>query len=194
MGGHRRTTNRWVVGLLIVWIGLDAWLARWWWLVRRERRAEVHLTAAAARYAVEPALVKAVAWRESRFREDVRGSAGELGLMQVGRLAAEEWATAERIPSFQHLDLLDPALNARAGTWYLAKLMRRYSRTDLPEAYALADYNAGRANVLRWIEGPAATNSTAFLAAMDFRGTRAYIESILLQRDYYRSRKKSGKS
>jgi len=182
------------MALLIVWIGLDAWLARWWWLARRERRAEIHLTAAAIRYSVEPALVKAVAWQESRFREDVRGSAGEMGLMQVGRLAAEEWAAAERIRPFQHQDLLDPALNARAGTWYLAKLIRRYSRTDRPEAYALADYNAGRANVLRWIGGSAATNSAAFLETMDFRSTRAYIEAILRQRDRYRSRRLDGKS
>ena len=194
MRRNRHSPNRWVVGLLIVWIGLDAWVARWWWLARRERRAEVHLTAAAERYAVEPALIKAVAWRESRFREDVRGAAGELGLMQVGRLAAEEWAAAERIRPFQHPDLLDPALNARAGTWYLAKLIRRYSRTDLPEAYALADYNAGRANVLRWIEGSAATNSVAFLENMDFRGTRAYIEAILQRRDHYRSRRLDRKS
>lgn len=179
--------KRWAIWLVVIWVGLDAWLARWWWLDRRERRAEEHILAAARRYQVEPALVKAVTWRESRFRENARGGAGELGLMQIGRLAAEEWATAEKRRSFQHLDLLDPALNTQAGSWYLAKLLRRYASTDLPEAYALADYNAGRANVLRWIRGPGATNSTAFLAAMDFSGTRDYIASILRQRDHYRT-------
>lgn len=178
--------KRWAIWLFVVWVGLDAWLARWWWLARRERRAEVHIHAAARQYRVEPALVKAVTWRESRFCEDARGGAGEIGLMQVGRLAAQEWATAEKIRSFQHLDLFDPALNTRAGTWYLAKLLRRYAGTDRPEAYALADYNAGRANVLRWLRGPASTNSEAFLATMDFSGTRDYIGSILEQRARYR--------
>ncbi len=179
--------KRWGIWLVLIWVALDAWLARWWWLDRRERRAEAHIVAAARRYRVEPALVKAVTWRESRFRDEARGGAGELGLMQVGRLAAEEWANAENIRAFQHLDLLDPALNTRAGTWYLAKLLRRYARTDLPEAYALADYNAGRSNVLRWNGDSAATNSADFLARMDFPGTRSYIEAILKQRTHYRS-------
>lgn len=179
--------KRWAIALFVVWIALDAWLARWWWLMRRERRAEVHIAAAAQRYRVDPALVKAVTWRESRFQEEARGGAGELGLMQVGRLAGEEWAKAEKLGSFRHLDLLDPGLNTRAGTWYLAKLLRRYATTDLPEVYALADYNAGRVNVLRWLQGPAATNSASFLASMDFSGTRAYIGAILEQRDRYRS-------
>ena len=178
--------KRWVIWLFVVWVGLDAWLARWWWLNRRERRADLHILAAARQYRVEPALVKAVTWRESRFREDARGGAGEIGLMQVGRLAAQEWATSEKRRLFHHHDLLDPELNTRAGTWYLAKLLRRYTGTDLPEAYALADYNAGRANVLRWIQGPASTNSAAFLAAMDFPGTRDYIRTILEQRARYR--------
>lgn len=176
----------WVIASIALWLAFDVWIARWWWLNRREKTAETHLLAAATHYKVDPALVKAVAWRESRFRHDATGAAGELGLMQVGRLAAQEWAEAEKLTAFQHQSLLDPALNSRAGTWYLAKLLRRYATTDLPEAYALADYNAGRVNVLRWNRGAAATNSEAFLAAMDFGGTRNYIRAILEQREHYR--------
>ncbi len=179
--------KRWVIWLGAAWIGLDAWLIRWWWLDRREHHAETHLLAAAREYRVDPALVKAVAWRESRFRDDARGGAGEIGLMQIGKLAAQEWATAEKRLPFEHGDLFDPALNARAGTWYLGKLLKRYAGTNLPEAYALADYNAGRANVLRWIRGPASTNSAAFLESMDFSGTRDYIAAILQQRSRYRN-------
>lgn len=178
----------WWIWLAVAWVAADAWLARWWWLARREARAEVHVRHAAGKYGVDPALVKAVAWRESRFREDARGAAGELGLMQVGALAAEEWAGAERLSNFQHTDLMDPRSNTLAGTWYLARLLRRYPTTDNPEAYALADYNAGRANVLRWIKGEASTNVTAFLAAIDFPTTRDYVESVLKRRDLYRER------
>ncbi|MCC6234824.1 MAG: lytic transglycosylase domain-containing protein [Verrucomicrobiales bacterium] len=173
------------IWLVVLWIGVDAWLARWWWERRREQRAEVHILGAARRYEMDPALVKAVVWRESRFHEDARGTSGEVGLMQVGALAAREWAEAEKMAGFQHLDLLDPARNALAGTWYLARLLRRYPQTDNPVAYALADYNAGRVNVLRWLKGPAATNSTAFLEAMDFPTTRRYVESVLERRAEY---------
>ena len=162
-------------------------MTRWWWVQRREHQAEVHILGAARRYGVDPALVKAVVWRESRFQAEARGAAGELGLMQVGSLAAREWAAAENLATSVRPDLLDPRVNTLAGTWYLAKLLRRYAATDRPEAYALADYNAGRANVRRWLGGPAATNSTAFLAAMDFPTTRDYIHDILDRRDRYRA-------
>ncbi|MGE4179729.1 MAG: lytic transglycosylase domain-containing protein [Limisphaerales bacterium] len=178
--------RRWTIWLVLACVGIDALLVRWWWLDRRENHASIHLLAAAREYRVDPALVKAVAWRESRFRPDARGGAGEIGLMQIGKLAAQEWAAAEKRPHFEHHELFDPALNARAGTWYLGKLLKRYAGTNLPEAYALADYNAGRANVLRWIRGPASTNSAAFLESMDFSGTRDYITAILHQRSRYR--------
>lgn len=182
----RHVRRRGWIGLVAICVLLDAWWVRHWWLGRREDRAEVHILDAARRYGVDPALVKAVVWRESRFREDARGGAGELGLMQVGPLAAEDWAKAERLPGFRHADLLDPQQNTRAGTWYLSRLLKRYPQADNPTAFALADYNAGRMNVLRWTRGPAATNSEAFLAAMDFPGTRAYVRSVLERWERYR--------
>jgi soluble lytic murein transglycosylase len=174
--------------LLAVVLAADLWWLRRWWRGRLEQRAEPHLRAAARRYGVEPALLKAVAWRESGFDPDARGAAGELGLMQVGELAAQEWADAEQIPGYDHLQLLDPGTNALAGAWYLRKVMQRYRATDDPVAYGLADYNAGRTHVLRWLKGPGATNSAAFLEQMDFPGTRAYVQTIRQQLAGYRAR------
>ena len=131
-------------------------------------------------------MVKAIVWRESHFEAGARGRAGEVGLMQITEIAAEEWAEAERLPNFQHLQLLDPAKNVRAGAWYFRKLLGRYLRTDNPFAYALADYNAGRTHVLRWNKGSAATNSSLFLARMDFPGTKHYVESVLQRHSYYK--------
>lgn len=147
-----------------------------------------HIVAAARRYGVDPALVKAVVWRESRFNPTVRGDAGEIGLMQVGRLAAEEWAEAERKRFFSHEDLFDAARNTEAGTWYLRKCLRRYANADQPLVFALAEYNAGRSNVLRWNKGAASTNSAAFLKQMDFPGTRDYVRSILKRYEKYKGR------
>ena len=182
----RRRSRRWWIWLVLVWVGLDAFWFRGWMIGRRERHAEAHILRAARKYGVEPGLVKAVVWRESRFNPDARGRAGELGLMQVGELAGDEWADAMHLDSFGNSALSDPATNTLAGTWYLAKLFRRYLKTDNPAAYALADYNAGRANVLRWLKGSATTNSQAFLEVMDFPGTRDYVRSILERREAYR--------
>ena len=65
-------------------------------------------------------------------------------------------------------------------------MLRRYAHTDEPVIFALADYNAGRSNVLRWNKGAASTNSTLFLKQMDFPGTREYIRSIIKRSERYK--------
>ncbi|MSU42092.1 MAG: lytic transglycosylase domain-containing protein [Pedosphaera sp.] len=177
---------KWVCVLGAVAV-LDTALLLWWRHHQLEKSQDPAILAAAARYGVEPALIKAVIWRESRFNPSARGAAGEIGLMQIREDAAHEWADAEQLREFHHAHLGDATSNALAGTWYLRKLLLRYPYADNPLPYALADYNAGRSRVLRWANGTAATNSTAFLQQMDFPGTRHYIRSILERRDHYRN-------
>jgi len=61
-----------------------------------------------------------------------------------------------RIDDAQHVT---SALSLYIRRIHLGKLLGRYLQTDDPVPYALADYNAGRANVLRWLTGSATTNS-----------------------------------
>jgi soluble lytic murein transglycosylase len=159
------------LGACVVWFQ--------WSRQDRDHRYDDLIQIAAARYQVDPALIKAVIWRESRFNPDARGTKSEVGLMQIGALAGQEWADAEKVPSYSHQQLLNPVMNAHAGTWYLAKMLRRYAHTDSPVHYALADYNAGRTHVLRWNKGPAETNSAEFLRQMDFPMTRRYVQAIV---------------
>lgn len=152
---------------------------------RIEGKFEPQIRAAASRYGVDPLLVKAVIWRESRFNPAVRGSRGEIGLMQIQEVTAQEWADAEHIKSFTHETCFDPATNTLAGTFYLGKLLKRYARTDNPLPYALADYNAGRGNVLKWNRAEASTNSAVFIERIGFPGTRKYVESVLRRYSLY---------
>ena len=155
---------------------------------RQNHRYDRTIRQAALRYGVDPALVKAVIWRESGFKASARGKAGEIGLMQIRELAAIEWSAAERVRGFEMNQLLDPETNALAGTWYLAQLLQRYRDADDPVPYALADFNAGRSNVRRWLkEHPeAATNAVAFVGAIGFPMTRRYVESIQRRQERYR--------
>lgn len=166
---------------------IDAVVFYRWDQQRGVRQFDRAIRQAARRYGIDPALVKAVMWRESGFNPKARGQAGEIGLMQIRQLAAEEWAQAEGIRRFAHEDLRDPERNVLAGSWYLSKLVRRYEGTDNALPYALADYNAGRTHVLRWMRGSAKTNSTVFLAQMDFPGTQKYIQAVLERHAYYRA-------
>jgi soluble lytic murein transglycosylase len=161
---------------------------RIWWLGHLERSQDAPIRAAARRYNVDPALVKAIVWRESRFNPKVRGKAQEIGLMQIREDAAREWADAEHLPAFDHEQCIDPFTNTLAGTWYLKKLLQRYTRTDDPLPYALADYNAGRGNVLKWNTNAAASNSAAFMEQIRFPGTRDYVVSIKERYQRYRVR------
>ncbi|MGV3774248.1 MAG: lytic transglycosylase domain-containing protein [Verrucomicrobiales bacterium] len=161
-----------------------------WWRTSRTTQFDGDIRAAARKYHVDPALIKAVIWQESKFHAEVRGQAGEIGLMQVREDAAFEWAEDERMPldRFNHEQITDPAMNIQAGTYYLSKLLKRYTKTDNPIPYALADYNAGRTHVLRWKKGPADTNSAAFLAAMDYPGTRKYAVTIMERYQLYKQK------
>lgn len=168
---------------LLVLGGVGAGL---WREERLEHQFEPQIRAAARRYGVDPLLVKAVVWQESRFNPNARGTSGEIGLMQIQEIAAQEWADAEHDRAFLHAHCFDPGTNTLAATYYLAKLLKRYARTDDPVPYALADYNAGRGNVLKWIGGAAATNSAVFVGQIGFPGTQAYVESVRRRRDIYR--------
>jgi soluble lytic murein transglycosylase len=172
--------------LIVVLLLVGGAVAYWWWQGRLERSQDGPIRAAAKRYGVEPALIKAVVWRESHFHPRARGRAEEFGLMQLQEEAAREWADAEHLQAFAHEHCFDPGTNTLAGTWYLRKLLRRYVQTDDPLPYALADYNAGRGNVLRWNQGAAATNSAAFIEQIGFPGTSEYVRSVLRRYARYR--------
>jgi soluble lytic murein transglycosylase len=153
--------------------------------MRVERSQDNHIRVAADRYDVDPALVKAVVWRESRFDPLARGRAGELGLMQLREIAAREWADSEQVIHFRHSHCLDPSTNTLAGAYYLGMLLKRYHHTDNPVPYALADYNAGRSRVLQWVEGPGATNSRLFIEQIGFPSTRDYVSQVMRRSHRY---------
>ena len=182
---HRHPKRRWLRWLLLL-IVVDAAAYYWWWNNQAERRYNGIIHDAAAEFGVEYALIKAVIWQESRFDEKAVGKAGEIGLMQLMELAAFEWADEHGVRDFEHTHVFDPRTNILAGTYYLKTRLARYPHTDDPLPYALADYNAGRAHVLRWGKDAARTNSALFLQNMDYPGTRRYIDQVTQRRDHYR--------
>jgi soluble lytic murein transglycosylase len=139
---------------------------------------------------LDPRLVKAVVWRESRFDPGKYGSHGERGLMQVSEKAANEWARENKIHSFRVEQLFDPKTNLEAGSWYLRRALEHWEAQSDPLPFALAEYNAGASRAERWSGG----NSTAdipvkkFLQNIDFPGTRKYIESIIGRYQFYQQR------
>ena len=139
---------------------------------------------AAKKYGVDPMLVKAVVWRESRFLPDKVGGAGERGLMQVGEAAARDWAVAHKNEVFVYPDLFDAKTNIEAGTWYLGQALERWKDRDDPVAFALSEYNAGRTRVEKW----AVKTQTArkMLDQSAAGSTRRYADEIIRRYRLYR--------
>jgi soluble lytic murein transglycosylase len=100
----------------------------------------------AEHYRLDPALLAAVIYTESKFDPGARSEAGAMGLMQLLPETAQGIATRTGGVAFVVRDLFDPELNVRYGAWYLRHLLNRYG----DERTALAAYHAGQGNVDRW--------------------------------------------
>jgi soluble lytic murein transglycosylase len=173
----------WLIILLLFLAGAGSF---WEWRDLREHRHDPAILQAAQRYGVDPALIKAVVWQESRFDAEVVGTAGEVGLMQVTEIAGMEWADSIGWTGFETNALFNPYTNTMAGTFYLARALKRYLALDDSLPYALAEYNAGRSRVLRWMRNGGDTNAAVFTAQMDIASTRAYIQAVTQRREQYR--------
>ncbi len=161
-----------------------------WMSPARFKQYDGLIRSVALEHHLDPMLVKAVVWRESRFDPNKNGSAGERGLMQVSEKAAREWARENKIDNFHIEKLFDPKTNLEAGTWYLRRAFEHWETQSDPLPFALAEYNAGASRAQRWSGGDsvAAIPPRTFLKRIDFPGTRKYVDSIIARYAFYQER------
>ena len=134
-------------------------------------------------YDIDPALLAAVIYSESRFRPHVRSARGAIGLMQLLPSTAEGIATRTGGTAFVASDLDDPEINVRYGAWYLRHLREHYAGRPDAMTLALAAYNAGMANVDSWIAGTRPGQSLQIPPA--FAETRHYLNGVEHARAVY---------
>lgn len=178
------------IGLLAARSGDPLYTLYEWISPARFQQYDQLIRAVAAPNELDPMLVKAVIWRESRFDPQKFGGAGERGLMQVSELAAQEWAKENHLENFQVEELFDPRKNLEAGAWYLHRAMSHWQQEADPTPFALAEYNAGASRAQRWAggEGSKPITARAFQRNIDFPGTRKYVESIIERYRFYQRR------
>ncbi len=127
----------------------------------------------ARNYDLDPALLAAVIYQESKFRAHARSSSGAIGLMQLLPDTAKGIAVHTGGSRFRVSDLDEPEINVRYGAWYLRHLLDKYG----DERTALAAYNAGQDNVDRWrAEG----------SGIAFSETRHYVVRVEHLKTLYR--------
>ena len=161
-----------------------------WISPARFQQHDALIRAVATEHRLDPMLIKAVVWQESRFEAQKFGTAGERGLMQVSENAAKEWAQDAKVEDFRVEELFDPKTNLEAGTWYLRRALDHWQNQEDPIPFALAEYNAGASRAQRWAGGDEskAIPAHTFRANIDFPGTRKYVESIIARYEFYKRR------
>lgn len=131
---------------------------------------------------LDPALIAAVINEESRFR-DQTSHAGARGLMQITPETADFIARRSGGTRFVQEDLADPQINIAYGSYFLRYLIDHY---DGNEALAVAAYNAGHANVDRWVRRAGGPDAFDPARHIPFPETRAYVENVAASREQYR--------
>jgi soluble lytic murein transglycosylase len=132
---------------------------------------------------LDPALIAAVIYAESKFAPR-KSSAGAEGLMQILPDTAYFIAHLSGGSAFNASDLATPSINVAYGSYYLRYLLDHY---DGNEMLAVGAYNAGLANVDRWVARARARGGQLTVAAIPFPETRAYVERVLSAQHDYRA-------
>jgi soluble lytic murein transglycosylase len=145
----------------------------WYARIRYPLKYETIVRTHARNYDLQPALLAAVIYQESKFRADARSPSGAIGLMQLLPDTARGIALRTGGTRFQVDDLYDPDINVRYGCWYLRHLLQKYD----DEKTALAAYNAGQRNVDTWLRNG---------DGIRFGETRHYVKRVEELKEIYR--------
>jgi soluble lytic murein transglycosylase-like protein len=111
---------------------------------------------------VDPRLIHAVIWQESKYKPDAESGVGAQGLMQLMPAAAQRFGCEDRN---------DAESNVTAGTKYLRWLLKRF---DGDVTLALAAYNAGEGNVDKYEGVPPFAETQAYVRIITGRYGKTY--------------------
>ncbi|HEY0414787.1 MAG TPA: lytic transglycosylase domain-containing protein [Gaiellaceae bacterium] len=158
-----------LVALLVLAGGVLAYVIEtsppWYERIRYPLRYSQYVRVHAREHRLDPALLAAVIYQESKFDATARSASGAIGLMQLTPSTAHGIAIRTGGRAFRTSDLDDPEINIRYGSWYLAHLFGKYRS----ERLVLAAYNAGQGNVDTWRSRG---------EGIQFAETRAYVKRV----------------
>ena len=171
-----------VVAALLVAAAISPFLDRAVQEIGLPLRHEDVIRQQAADKGLDPALIAAVIYAESHFR-DQTSPAGAKGLMQILPSTADYIARKSGGTEFEQGDLATPQINISYGSWYLAYLKRKYGGN---ERLMLAAYNAGEGKVDEWWAAAAARGESFSVDKhVPFAETRGYVVKVLSARTRY---------
>lgn len=135
----------------------------------------------AAERDLDPNLVRGLILQESYYNPEAKSRVGATGLMQLMPPTAKEHAAKLRIP-FAVSRLENPEINVRLGTYHLRMLVTMFKGNTY---LAVASYNAGQGNVMKWQRAAPGKPLDEFLESIPFPETRNYVKRVTLLRSTY---------
>lgn len=136
---------------------------------------------------IEKALSLAITRQESEFDPKARSSANAQGLMQLLPETARQVARKLEV-AFSEADLENPHMNIMLGSTYLRQLIDGFDGSYI---LGVASYNAGPANVRKWIAANGSPPKTLdgalyWIESIPFTETRNYVMRVLENLQLYR--------
>ena len=132
-----------------------------------------YVDSASAEFGVDSAIIYSVIYCESNFDADAVSSAGAMGLMQMMPATFEELQGYLK-ESHVEEDLFDPIISIRYGTFYLARLYKRFGNWET----ALAAYNAGPTIVAKWLQNKQYSSDGITLSHIPYSETSHYVKKV----------------
>jgi len=126
---------------------------------------------------LDPLLLAALIRQESLFEPVAESYAGARGLGQVMPATGKGLARNLGLEGFDLDDLYRPAISVRFAAYYLEIQMGRFDHNLL---IALAAYNGGPGNTLRWLEG-AGDDLDLFVELITANQSRVYLQRVYSQ-------------
>ncbi|GAB6099256.1 lytic transglycosylase domain-containing protein [Halanaerocella petrolearia] len=124
---------------------------------------------------LDPYLVAAVIYVESKFDPWATSNKGARGLMQIMPKTGI-WISDMLEEDFITGDLYKPEINIKYGCWYLSWLQNKF-KGEL--AVTLAAYNGGFGNVNKWLNSNQWDGKHENVHKIPFAQTRGYVNKVI---------------
>lgn len=154
----------------------------WFWRLIYPLKYEEIIRSCSREHDLDPYLVSAMIFVESKFIPQAISHKGAMGLMQIMPETGMWIAEQLQYSNFEKDLLFNPEVNIQFGTWYLNNLIQEFGNYPV---IVLAAYNAGRGNVKIWLkeEWDGIHQSVENLP---YEETREYVKQILTVYSHYK--------
>ncbi len=139
---------------------------------------------AAQVYHVDPLLLLGLMKQESWFQPKASSAASARGLTQFIYETAKTVADEMQWPNWTWDEMNKPYVSVPFGAYYLSQLISSFRGNYF---FALAGYNGGPGNVLRWAKGDWNRDIDQFVEEIGFAETRSYVKAVSGNYELYKA-------